>query len=61
MVDKKEEVEVKKENKDAFETAEIATQTAMVVRNKVNGDVLDQPQILTLILNKLEKLERGLL
>ena len=51
----------KKEAKDNFELTEVATQTEIVVRDNLNDKVLNMQQVLALILNKLDRLERALL
>ena len=60
-IEKEKETVKKAERENAFETGEIATQTAMVIKNNSTGDLMNVEQSLVLILNKLEELKRGLL
>lgn len=54
-------VKEKEVKQDTYQLSEVATQTAVVVKNTLTGDILTESQALALILNKLDKLERGLL
>lgn len=47
--------------KETFELREVATETARVIHNNETGEELDIPTAIVLILNKLEKLEEGIL
>lgn len=61
MVEK--EIEGKKLEKriDTFDIGEVATQTEIIIKNNSTGEIMNVSQALVLILNKIEKLERGLL
>lgn len=52
--------EIKSEKKERFEIIEMTTQTAKVIKDNKSGEVLRDNDILILILNKLEKIEKNI-
>jgi hypothetical protein len=48
-----------KELKNTYELAEVPTQTAIVIRNMVTGDVMSEAQALAQILNDINIIKRS--
>ena len=48
-----------KELKNTYELAEVPTQTAIVIRNIVTGDVMSEAQALAQILNDINIIKRS--
>lgn len=49
----------KKTSQDSFDLGEVATQTEIVIRNTVTGEVYSLQAAIALLLNKVDRLERG--
>ena len=54
-----EEIKKTKEVKTMFELAEVATQTTVVIKNNVTGEVMNEAQALALILNELYLIKKA--
>lgn len=52
--------EIKAEKKNRFEAVEVTTQTSTVIKDNKTNEYLKQEDLLLLILNKLENIEKNI-
>lgn len=52
--------EIKAEKKDRFEAVEVTTQTSTVIRDNKTNEFLKDQDLLLLILNKLDRIEKNI-
>lgn len=60
MAKQNEEKDEEKPKSESYELVEVPTQTGVFVRDNKTQSVLDDKAVLVEILNKLEKIEKGL-